>query len=100
MLFNLVISDLDEGTEGTLSNFVDNTKLGGVADTPEACVAIQRDLDRLESWVERNFMRFNKGKCRVLHLGRNDPRNQYRLGADLLESSSAERNLGVMVDKS
>ncbi|PKU44080.1 rna-directed dna polymerase from mobile element jockey-like [Limosa lapponica baueri] len=85
----IVIHDQDEGTERAHSTFADGAKLGGVAGTPEGCAAIQRDLDRLESWVERNLMKFNNGKCTVLQLGRNNPLHQYRLGADLLESSSA-----------
>ncbi|PKU36909.1 rna-directed dna polymerase from mobile element jockey- hypothetical protein [Limosa lapponica baueri] len=91
VLFNIFLNDLDKGMECTLSKFADDTKLEGVA-------SLQRDLDRLESRAERNLRKFNKGKCRVLHLGRNNPMHLYSLGAVLLKSSSVEKDLGVLVD--
>jgi len=51
-----------------------------------------------KSWAERNLMRFNKSECIVLQLGGNNHMQQNRLGADLLERSSAEKDLGVLVD--
>jgi len=81
-----------------LSKSADDTKLGQVADTPWSCAAIQRDLDRLEKWPDRNLMKSNKGKCKDLHLGRNNPIHQHMPGADHLESSFAEKDLGVLVN--
>ena len=43
-------------------------------------------------------MRFNKSECRVLHLRRHNHMHQYRLGVDLLEWSSAEKDLTVLKD--
>jgi len=63
-----------------LSKFADYLKLGGMADTPEGCAAIQRDLNGLKSRSERKQIRFNKSKCKVLHLGRNNHMHEYRLG--------------------
>lgn len=39
---------VDNGAECALSKFADDTELGGLADMPEGCAAIQRDTDSLE----------------------------------------------------
>lgn len=81
----------------TLSKFIDDTKLRrGGGHTRKFCCHLARP-GQAESWAERNPMRFNKSKCSALQLWRNNHMHQYRLGAALLEGSSAEKDLGILV---
>jgi len=97
-LLNMSINNLGEGGERTLNNFANDTKLGGVDETPEGRASTQRDINRLTKWANRNPMKFNMEKCKVLQLKRNDSVHQYMLGATQLENSFEGKDLGVLVD--
>jgi len=64
----------------------------------EAQEALQRGLNRMERWAIVNGMKFSRNKCQNLHLGQSNARHKYRLGEDWLESSPAERGLGMLAE--
>lgn len=74
--------------QGVSSKFADDTKEGVVADTPVDCVAIQRDFNKLEKWAIRNFMKFNRGKYKLLYPGRYSSMDIYKCWGPLIRKAA------------
>ena len=43
-------------------------------------------------------MEFNVDKGKIMHLGYNNPKNPYRMGESILETTEEEKDLGVLID--
>ncbi|GAB0202185.1 hypothetical protein GRJ2_002684100 [Grus japonensis] len=60
---------------------------------------IQRDLERLERWAHADRKKFNRAKCKFLHMGQLNAKHNYRLGGEWMESSPEEKDFGVLIDE-
>lgn len=100
ILFTIFINDLDEEVENLVSlllKFADDTKVGKVVEDEEDRAALQAALDKLCSWADKWGMRFNQGKCKVLHIGRNNPQFEYSMNGARLDTTDEEKDIGVMI---
>ena len=97
VLFLIYINDLDEGILSWILKFADDTKafrgLPGIGDSD----ILQADIDRLFDWSVTWQMMFNVQKCKVMHFGRGNPCNDYKMNNIPLEKVKVERDLGVLI---
>lgn len=93
--FNIFINDLDDGAECLLGKYAHQAELGGVTDRVDGSAAIQRHLKRLQKSSDKKLSKFNKGRCQILHLGKNKPMNQ---AWGYLKNSFVEQHRLFLVD--
>ena len=58
---------------------------------------LQDCLDMLVDWANKWGMKFNTGKCKVMHVGSSNLRIQYSMSGQVLEKTETERDIGVLV---
>ena len=58
---------------------------------------MQEDLDRLVEWADKWQMEFNVSKCKVMHVGKRNPRQSHCMGNIGLKPVEVEKDLGIMI---
>ena len=99
LLFVIFINDIDGCAERitTLLKFADDTKIGNRITSVTDQQNLQDCLDQLTNWADTWCMTFNTEKCKVLHVGRGNPRYTYKINGVELEETEKERDIGVIV---
>ena len=71
--------------------------MGQVIACEEDRAKLQDALGELNTWATTWGMAFNVKKCKVMHIGNNNPKYQYSMGGQYLEVTREERDIGVIV---
>lgn len=96
LLFIIYINDLPHGLSSFISLFADDLKL--LSSTKNVLIT-QSDLDYLTNWQNMWLLKFNTNdkKCKVMHVGKNNPMTEYYLNGQPLPKITEEKDLGVLV---
>ncbi|CAM4589082.1 unnamed protein product [Caretta caretta] len=98
ILFNLFINDLEKRVNSEVAKFADDTKLLKIVKTKADGEELQKDLTKLSDWATKWQMKFNVDKCKVMHIGKNDPNYTYNMMGANLATTNQEKDLGIIVD--
>ena len=91
----MYINDIVRNLESGISLFADDAKVYRRIATTEDVESLQRDMDRLSEWSRKWLLLFNVAKCKTMHIGHSNPKNDYQFQGITLEKSHFKKDLGV-----
>ena len=100
IMFIVFMNDLGTNIsqESYINMFADDAKILRRITDENSCESLQKDIDTLNNWSNTWSMEFNSKKCHVVRFGdsKNRPIHPYRLGEEALDTSTREKDLGVI----
>jgi ribonucleases P/MRP protein subunit RPP40 len=97
LLFIIFINGIDEGIVSDILKLADDTKIFRKVGTGESVNKLRADLQVLVNWSDKWQMKFNTDKCKVMHIGANNLKEEYFMEGKQLEKITEETNLGVNI---
>ena len=97
LLFVIFINDLCYNINNDCKLSADDTKVISISKSQEDKVMLQEDINSLNEWTNDWLVKFNESKCKVMHLGKNNPKFDYKLNEVTLDKTELEKDLGIFI---
>ena len=107
VLFTLFVNDIPSFIHTHISMYADDTKIFCPIINDDDAMDLVEDLANLQEWARKMQMRFHPTKCKVMHLGSNNPRYNYYMQDSYtettcqqhtLQATHVEKDLGIYID--
>lgn len=98
-LFLVFINDLPDIVNNLMKIFADDTKIYSTVRSDEDCIKLQEDLNNLLDWSNTWDLKFNSGKCKSMHIGRNNENHKYHMSDTEILQVDSECDLGIIFQK-
>ena len=96
--FTVYVKDMDIVITIFIRKVADDTKAACIVNNDDDAREFQANIDRLSEWADSSQMEFNVGKCKILHLGRNNPHYEYTMNGIKIAVTETEKDLGIWFD--
>ena len=73
--------------------YADDSKLISKIQNATSVENLQKDINTINEWCETWLMKLNVSKCKVMHMGKNNPMATYSMLGTDLETSMCEKDL-------
>ena len=77
-----------------VKRFADDTKLYAVVNEEKQQIRLQNVIDSFLKWSDRWLLKFNKSKCKHIHLGPNT-NIKYKMRESNIQQVTEEKDLGI-----
>ena len=103
IIFLILIGDIDENVASSFcSSFADDTRVGRPVNSASDSDLLQKDLDSIYEWAERDNMSFNEDKFETIHYSASKKSESnstyYTSSGQTIQSKKQVKDLGVLID--
>ena len=100
LLFVIFINDIDDiCTLDVMKKLADDTKCGQIITDKKDSELLQENINHLLEWSTKWGMEFNKDKCKIMHIGKNNPNFEYHMEGKKLTCVEYEKDIGVILNR-